>query len=129
MIFMRRLYSCCHSHVSFSGQGCTCLSDKDLLEQWFYVLLNCHSSVALLQTWKCRILTTVCEMSGILLKVWEVSGKSGKELFIVSCIFASVKTETCTICTRMTQSLSLCQIPQLVFYPVSGSIMILWLRI
>ena len=35
-------------------------------------------------------LTAVREMSGILLKVGEVSGKSGLKLFIVSCIFASV---------------------------------------
>jgi len=36
------------------------------------------------------ILTAVSEMSGILLKVWEVSGKSGLKLFIVSCVFASI---------------------------------------
>jgi len=39
-------------------------------------------------------LTAVSEMSGILLKVGEVSGKksgkSGLRLFIVSCIFASI---------------------------------------
>ena len=37
-----------------------------------------------------RILTAVCEMSRILLKVTEVSGKSCLNLFIVSRIFASM---------------------------------------
>ena len=41
------------------------------------------------------ISTAVSEMLGILLEVWEVSGKkscpeSGLKLFIVSCIFASI---------------------------------------
>ena len=36
------------------------------------------------------ILTAVREMSGILLKVKEMSEKSGQKLFIVSCIFASI---------------------------------------
>ena len=36
------------------------------------------------------ILTTDREMSGILLKVREVSGKSGLKLFIVSCICAFI---------------------------------------
>jgi len=35
-------------------------------------------------------LTAVGEMSGILLKVMEVSRKSGLKLFTVSCIFVSV---------------------------------------
>jgi len=34
--------------------------------------------------------TAVGEMSGILLNVGEVSGKSGLKLFIVSCVLASV---------------------------------------
>jgi len=34
--------------------------------------------------------TAVREMSGILLNVREVSGKSGLKLFIVSCVLASV---------------------------------------
>jgi len=35
-------------------------------------------------------LTAVREMSGILLRVKEIPGKSGLKLFIVSCIFASI---------------------------------------
>jgi len=41
-------------------------------------------------------LTAVSEMSGILLKVREMSGKSGLKLFIVSCIFASI--HDCRVC-------------------------------
>ena len=46
------------------------------------------------KTWKCQgiwQLSAVREMSGILLKIMELSGKSCLKLFIVNCIFVSIQ--------------------------------------